>query len=251
MRHSIALITEPPRSEPGLDAAIGRALLDRVSSGLHPEALRLYVPGRIVAFGSRDTTHPSFRDAVAAAEAAGFRPERRLAGGRAAVFHEDTVAFAWAIPERHPRATIRERFDRIGEILVGALRSLGVDARIGEVPGEYCPGSWSINARSRRKLVGIGQRLVADAAHVGGVIVVDQPDLVNLALEPVYAALAYEWDPGATGSVAGETPVSIARVVEAVRMSFAGRFELVETRLDAETRARAEKIAPTFVPRAG
>ena len=39
-----------------------------------------------------------------------------------------------------------------------------VDARVGEVPGEYCPGSHSVNARGRVKVVGTAQRMVRRVA---------------------------------------------------------------------------------------
>ena len=91
----------------------------------------------------------------------GFEPVVRLAGGRAAAFHEGTLAFAWATPAERPVAGTRERFERLAGIVAAALRGLGVDARVGEIPGEYCPGAWSVNARGRTKLAGIGQRLIA------------------------------------------------------------------------------------------
>ena len=31
--------------------------------------------------------------------------------------------------------------------IASALRGLGVDAHVGAVPGEYCPGDHSVNAR--------------------------------------------------------------------------------------------------------
>jgi lipoate-protein ligase A len=244
----LVIITDPADPRPRADTAIARALLDRVGAGLHPAALRLYTPGRIVAFGSRDAAHPRYPQAVAAASAAGFRPEERLAGGKAAVFHEGTIAFAWAIPELRPRETISARFDLLAGILVDALTALGVDARPGEVPGEYCPGSSSINARGAKKLVGVGQRLTASAAHLGGVIVVDRADLVNAALDPVYSALGYDWDPGATGAIADEVAAAHDAVRASVVEAFSHRFDLTSAPLDGATRQLAEQILPTIGP---
>ena len=103
-----------------------------------------------------------------------------------------------------------------------ALRSLGVDARVGEVPGEYCPGAFSINARGREKVVGVGQRLIRGAAHVGGVIVVDGAGRVRDALMPVYDALDIDWDPATSGSVAREVgPIDLQTVRGAVVDRFA------------------------------
>ena len=60
-----------------------------------------------------------------------------------------------------------------------SFRRLGVDARVGEIPGEYCPGAYSVNARGVKKLMGVGQRLVPSAAHVGGVVVVNGANRVQ------------------------------------------------------------------------
>lgn len=189
---------------PAFDAAYSRALLDLVASGAAPETFRLYQPDDVLAFSSVDAASAGFAEAVAAARAAGFEPVLRLAGGRAAIFHRETLAFAWTIPAPESRDGIRTRFEAISEIVAAALRRLGVDARIGEVAGEYCPGEYSVNARGVRKLMGVGQRVIRGAAHVGGVLVVRDSARVRAALEPVYAAMQLAWDPATTGSVEDE-----------------------------------------------
>jgi lipoate-protein ligase A len=190
------------------DAAYSRALLELVATGAAPETFRLYQPDDVLAFSSVDAASAGFSKAVAAARAAGFEPALRLAGGRAAVFHRETLAFAWTIPAAESRDGIHARFEQISEIVAAALRRLGVDARIGEVPGEYCPGEYSVNARGARKLMGVGQRVIRGAAHVGGVIVVRDSDRVSKALGPVYDAMQLEWDPETAGSVEDELGVA-------------------------------------------
>lgn len=169
----------------------------------------------------------------------------RLAGGRAAVFHDGTLAFSWAIPDPSPREGIRARFDMVAEIFVEALRSVGVDARVGEVPGEYCPGEHSVNARGRVKLVGVGQRVVARAAHAGGVAVVSGSGRIREVLVPVYSALGLGWDPATAGSVEEEVPgVGWEEVVRAVIDRFAARFDLEEASLPGEVLDRARDLVP-------
>ena len=90
--------------EPGLDTALSKIILDRVSAGDMPATMRLYVPGREVAFGRRDAVTPQYPAAVAAAAEVGFAAVERLAGGRAAVFTEQTIAFALALPDDDPFA---------------------------------------------------------------------------------------------------------------------------------------------------
>ena len=99
-----------------------------------------------------------------------------------------------------------DRFRTIAGIVERALQRLGVDARVGEIPREYCPGDYSVNARGQTKLAGIGQRLIKGAWHIGGVIVVAEAERVRDVLIPVYEALGLDWDPATAGAVADEAP---------------------------------------------
>lgn len=231
------------------DTAVSRALLEGVAAGRLPECLRLYRPDDTLAFSVLDRTRPGFAGAVEAARERGFEPMLRLAGGRAAVFHATTLAFAWVMPCEDPRRGIGERFDTLSALVVEALRALGLDARVGPVPGEYCPGDHSVNARGRRKLMGVGQRLVRGAAHVGGVIVVGGSARVRDVLVPVYEALGFPFDPETAGSVEDEMgPISCEEVARALRESFARRFALEPGAVDAGTLARARELEPHHLP---
>ncbi len=241
----LQLIHDSFPDDPALDTAVSRALLERVAAGALPETLRLARPGRMVAFGKQDAVSPTYQEAVRAARDAGFEAVLRLAGGRAAVFHEGTIALAQAVPDPDPRPGVHERFERSAELVTAALRRLGVDARAGEVPGEYCPGGYSVNAGGRTKLAGLGQRLIAGGVHIGGVIVVDGADRIREALVPVYAALGLDWDPRTAGSVAEEAPgADMDEVFDALRAEYARRNELFDGGLDAETLAVARSLAP-------
>ena len=234
---------------PAFGTAVSEAIMQRVAAGELAPSLRLHRPARELAFSKHDRATPGFAAAVRAARAAGFEPVIRLAGGRAALFHEGTLAFAWATAVKRPAASTHERFEVIATVVAGALRRLGVDARVGEVPGEYCPGAWSVNARDRVKLAGIGQRLVAGGAHTGGVLVVTGSDLLRETLAPVYAALDLDWNRATAGSVADEVPgIGLADAEAAIVAELGERFELVEARLDAETLALAERLEADHLP---
>ena len=213
---------------PAFDTAVSRALLLAVGEGRSPGALRLYVPGEVVAFSLLDRVQPGFREAVGAARAQGFDAALRLAGGRAAVFTHQTLGFAWCVPDPEPRARIAARFDEIAGAVAGALRRLDVDARVGAVPGEYCPGDHSVSARGRVKLAGIGQRIVRGAAHVGGVIVLGGSARIRDVLVPVYEHMGFAWDPATVGSLEEEVgAVSTAALVEAL-LAELGRAHALE-----------------------
>lgn len=240
----IALYSESFPGRAAYDTAVSRALLHAAASGRAREALRLHVPADVVAFSVLDRARPGFREAVAAAEAAGWGAILRLAGGRAAVFHSETIAFAWCVPDPEPRGAIAARFDWIAGVVARALRSLGADARVGAVPGEYCPGDHSVNARGRVKLMGVGQRLVKGAAHVGGVIVVREAARVRDVLVPVYAAMGVDWDPTTAGAVEDELPgVTRDDVLAALRAELAREVTLSPARLEASWLADAEVLA--------
>ena len=231
--------------EPAFDTAVSRALLERVAAGAAPESLRLYRPDDVVAFSPLDATRPGFAQAVAAARASGFGAIRRLAGGAAAVFTPETLAFAWCIPAAEPRSGIRERFEVMAEITAAALQRLGVDARVGAVPGEYCPGDHSVSAGGRTKLMGVGQRIVRGAAHVGGVIVLGGSARVRRVLVPVYAALGLDLDPATVGSLEDEVAgVSREEVVAALLDEFGKRRSLEESEFDGPTLSLARTRAP-------
>ena len=222
--------------------------MKEVGAGRQPETLRLHHTGDIVAFGKHDTIMPGYSSAVAATIAHGFTPIERLAGGRAAVFHSGTLAFAWAIPADDPRSGVTSRFTEIATLLAGALRSLGVDAQIGEIPGEYCPGAYSIHAEHRVKLVGVGQRLVRGAAHVGGVISVSDGWRIRQVLEPVYRALDLEWLPSTAGAIDDFLPdIKVDDVRQAVIDAFSERFQLVETVMPGTIVQSGLNLAPLHV----
>ncbi|HEX9891967.1 MAG TPA: lipoate--protein ligase family protein [Actinomycetota bacterium] len=239
---TIRLLLDPHPDPPALDTAISRATLEGVARGSLPETLRLHRPGDVLAFGPRDRVAPGFADAVAAARAHGFSPVERLAGGRAAVFHGGTIALSWAMPANDLRGGIRERFEEVSALLAQAFTSLGVDARVGEVPGEYCPGEHSVNAGGRTKVAGVGQRIVAGAVHVGGVIVVEGSDRIRDVLVPVYRALEIPWRPETTGSLRGEVSgITWQAACEAIVSAFGGPFDLdgsPSTPAEVLTRAR-------------
>jgi octanoyl-[GcvH]:protein N-octanoyltransferase len=221
-----------------------------VAQGALPETLRLARPAAVVAFAKRDALSPGYAAALAAARARGFGAILRLAGGRAAVFHDGTLELAHAVPDPDPKPGIHERFEATATLIVRALRSLGADARVGEVPGEYCPGRWSVNAAGARKLAGIGQRVVARGSHTGAVIVVDGAERVRTALEAVYAALELEWDPGTVGAVEEELDAAAPwdAVRDAILAEYAERYELIPGELDPDTLALARRLAVEHRP---
>src|SRR5438270_12657493 len=106
----VQLVTHAFADRPAYDTAVSRAILERVARGELSDTVRLARPGAMVAFGKQDVSSAGYPAAAAAAREQGFDAVRRLAGGRAAVFHERTIAFAWARRNRDPWPGTHARF---------------------------------------------------------------------------------------------------------------------------------------------
>jgi len=227
--------------------ALSRVLLEQVAAGQRGPTVRLSRPGRVVAFGRRDAVADGYAEAVAAAARKGFPGMERISGGRAAAFTEGALSLTLTLPDASPAQRTNQRFVEWTGLVRDAFGDLGVDARVGPVPREYCPGEFSVNARGETKLAGVGQRMIRGAAHVGFVIVVAGASIVAEVLGPVYRAMGLEFDPATVGSLEGEEPgVTLEAVEGALLDRLGGVAELVPARLDPETAGKAEARAPDF-----
>src|SRR5688500_370804 len=141
-----------------LELAVAHALVRRAGAGELGEVLRIYRPSAPVAvFGRRDTRLPGFVAAAGAAAAAGFEPLVRATGGRAVAYTGNAIVVDHVAHEPDAMGAHDRRFELFGSLFAEAFGELGVDARVGAVPGEYCPGAHSVNARGSVKLVGTAQ----------------------------------------------------------------------------------------------
>lgn len=232
--------------EPLLDTAISHAMLRRVAAGSVGESLRLYTPDRAVLFSSLDARRPGYARALSLAEEAGIPSVIRLAGGQAALFLEQSIAFAWAIPDADARLHIRPRFENIAHWIKTALRRLGLDARIGTVDGEYCPGEFSVNIAGRVKVMGVGQRVINGGAHIGGVITVAETSLLRATLVPIYEALDLDFRPETAGGIADFDASLGPADLMAVMLEVLDEldYELEPQCFDASIRGEAELLLP-------
>ncbi|HRV59333.1 MAG: lipoate--protein ligase family protein [Solirubrobacterales bacterium] len=227
--------------------ALSRTLLEQVASGQRPATVRLSRPGRVVAFGRRDVVAPGYGKAVEAAAGRGFPGMERISGGRAAAFTEGALSFTLTVPDPRPAEGTEQRFAEWSGLVRDAFRDLGADARIGPVPGEYCPGEHSVNADDRIKLAGVGQRMVRGAAHIGFVILVSGSELVAETLEPVYAALDLEYNREAVGSLEDVIPgVSLEDAERALMKRLDDLARPEEVALDRHTLETAAARATQF-----
>lgn len=217
-RGPLAVLHDPSRGAEA-DLARGIELLRAAASGDLPPTLRLYRPYPTVAFGQRDARLPGFEAASEAARAAGFEPLVRKAGGRAAAYHRGCLIVDHIEPHDDAIAGSHARFGLLGELLAEALRRVGVDASVGEIPGEYCPGEFSVhgNGPSPVKLVGTAQRVVSGAWLFSSVVVVEDSAPIRAVLEKTYSALGLDWNPATAGAADDLVPgLTVDAVADAV-----------------------------------
>ena len=256
----LRVIDESFAGSADLGTGVSAALMRRVARGQLAPTVRLHRTGPILAFGRLDKLRPGYADAFRIAREHGYEPVERLAGGRAAVFHEGTISFSHATRAPGAYAGTRPRFEEMAGQIASALSALGADARVGEVEGEYCPGEFSVNARGAVKLAGIGQRVITGGAHVGGVVVLRGAGRIRDVLTPIYEALELDWIPETTGSLAAEIgeddetiPAGsrdplIERAITSLREILSSGYELADAELDEETRSLAAELRSDHAP---
>lgn len=196
-------------------------LVRSVGRGKEPAILRMYRPERNVAFGRRDQLTPQFEAARAAVQNLGFEPLVRPVGGHAAAYHEGCLVVDYFHPEADSKVGNLDRFSFFGELFVEALESLGVAAGVGELPGEYCPGEYSVfgvkDDGARIKLVGTAQRVVAGAWWFSSGIVVENPAPIIEVTEAAYDALELPLNPATIGAVTDVNPeITVEDVEDAI-----------------------------------
>lgn len=232
-----------------LDTATSHALLRRVARQELSETLRLYVPDDAVMFSMLDAHRSGFDRAREHADERGFPGVFRLAGGHAALFHSQCLAFAWAMPATQSHQGIRSRFELVSQWIQRGLVRAGVPAQVGQVPGEYCPGEYSVNALGKKKLMGVGQRVIRGAAHVGGVIVVREAERIRDVLTEVYTDLELDWEPDTAGAVEDTAPgITPEDVLQALLEELRGLRSVEPTDLDEQTRALGKELIAWHSP---
>jgi lipoate-protein ligase A len=238
----LRLLQDAHPGDPVLDLAITHALLREVAAGDVPATARIFHPAPTLAFGRLDATRPGFPAAAAAARDHGFTPLLRLAGGRAAAYDEASVLVELIAPGGPVVEGIEDRFAGAATLIVKALRAMRITAQVGELPGEYCPGRFSVHAGGV-KLAGVAQRVIRGASLVTATVAVGHGSQLRGVLVDVYTALGLDWDPATAGAVDDLAPVSAPAMAAALRAALAGRGPVEASALDPATLRRAQALS--------
>jgi len=210
----------PVGTDPEYDVTLGPRLLREGRAGAD-EFLRIYSPAPTAAFSRRDTLRPGYRRAAEAARRHGFAPVVRPQGGSLAAYHRGSVVLDHVHRAPDPSLATVGRFREFAARHAAVLTGLGVDARIGAVPGEYCPGEYSLNAGGRHKIVGSAQRVTRDGWLFSTVIQVAGTERLRAVLTDAYRELGYDFDPGSVGSI---EDTARAVTVEAVTAAMSAAY---------------------------
>lgn len=221
------LVPTPEHLDPVEVLSLARVLLDSVKDRSRPGALRVYRPAPTAAFGARDRFLPGFPEAVEAARTHGFTPVLRSLGGRIALYHPGSLVIDHIEPANDVLGGTQSRFREFGLAYTEVLRQTGADARLGEIPGEYCPGEYSINVAGRIKAVGTAQRVTNRGWLFSSSVVVEDGARIRAALTDIQAALGVEWNPETAGSIDEIHPgITVERVEESFLAHFGTEHEL-------------------------
>ena len=214
----------PPDGELARSVGLMREV---ASGGIETDGvIRFYAPRPTLALTRVESRLPGYAEACEVGAGRGYHPVLRPTGGRAVAYDESCLVIDIIRRERGP-ADQREYFERCGAALVVAMRRLGVDARLGGVPGEYCPGAYSINARGITKLMGTAQRAVRGARLLSAMLPLADVGTLVALLTQVNGLLTLPWDAATFGSLDQETRgVPCTAVEGAIAMAVVHQFEL-------------------------
>jgi len=166
--------------------------------------LDVRIPPPLVAFSRRDTHRPGYEAAAAQARSRGFAPVVRHVGGSFAPLHGGSLVLEHYGTSPDAARSSVARFVEHSGVLRDALRALGLDARVGELPGEYCPGEHSVNIAGRSKVAGVAQRVSGHAWVVSTVVQVCGAALLRDVTVECARLLGARLDPETIGDLASE-----------------------------------------------
>ncbi|GAB3854241.1 hypothetical protein ACFPIJ_61200 [Dactylosporangium cerinum] len=204
----VLLAGDPLPGGPADDVALGPLLLrDGLGGGFGEvrEMLRIHSPEPTAAFSRRDTLRPGYPAAAEAVRRLGFTPVVRPQGGSLATYHRGSVVIDHVCRTPDASSGTLARFRRFAALHAEVLTGLGVDARIGAVPGEYCPGEYSVNSGGVRKLVGSAQRVTRDGWLFSSIVQVTGAAVLRAPLTVAYGDLGYDFDPATVGTIEDTT----------------------------------------------
>jgi octanoyl-[GcvH]:protein N-octanoyltransferase len=236
------LLIDHHPDDPGLDMALTHAILQAIAAGRYTDAIRVYRPGASVAFGRLDARSPGFPSAAHAARQHGRTPIVRLAGGNAAAYDQNCLIVEIIRGVEQVIGDLDNRFQEMASLLSHATALAGVPLELGELPGEYCPGRYSLHLPGGPKVAGIAQRVIQRAALTTAVLVVRGGDELRATISAVYAALGLPVRPDVAGAMSDHHPgITTDSIKNSILASIGERLQVEPTSIAPDLRQAAER----------
>lgn len=225
------LIDGPNFHEPVNDIEVAPKLLRYSIEKSAGTFARIYRPQRTVALTSRDMSTNGYDSALIQTKKLGFTPVVRSQGGRAVAYHEESLVLEVLSHDPKPHDHINRRFEAIGELFVESFDLLGINAKLGQIPREFCPGKYSVISQNV-KLVGTAQRIARGGWLVGASVIVRNAAPVREVLNNVYRALELDMDPKTIGSLNEfDSSISVEELTTSLITTIKDHFEIIEIEL--------------------
>ena len=236
MEIAVAEHLENPEDGFGLQQAV----LEEVASGERGPTALMWTSSRYVGVTRPETRLPGFEKAIRAATDLGFPVLVRSSGGGAVAANEGSISFSLTFPVEDLRQGLYERYAEGVELIAAALRRTGVEAEVGAVEGEFCPGAHSVRSGGPWgvKHAGLAQRVTRRAARLEALILVSETGELVPLLQRFYDALDL---PFRSESV-GDLPADVPRVIEALWAEVRERYGGEERSLDKSLLEKARSL---------
>ncbi|HKH09653.1 MAG TPA: hypothetical protein VKA73_00785 [Rubrobacter sp.] len=219
------ILTAGPFENPEDGFGLQQAVLEEVASGERGPAALMWSSSPYVGATRPETRLEGFPGAARSAEESGFPVLVRNSGGGAVAANGGSLSFSLTVPVGDLRHGLFERYAGGVELVVSALRRVGVEAEGGEVEGEYCPGAHSVRSGGWRgvKHAGLAQRVTRRAARLEALVLVEDTGPVLEALERFYGGLGLPFRPSCVADLPARVPELADALSEEVRRRHGGR----------------------------
>ena len=217
----IAESLTPPEDGFGLQQAV----LEEVATGSRDATTLLWRSSRYVGATRPETRLPGFPEAARLAEECGFPVLIRNSGGGAVAANHGSISFSITFPVEDMRHGLYARYAEGAELIVEAMKKVGVAAEPGEVEGEFCPGAYSVRVGGPQgfKVAGLAQRVTRRAARIEALVLVSRTAEIRHVLARFYGTLGLSFRPGSVADLPGaDVPAVMEALAGAVAESYGG-----------------------------
>ncbi|MDQ3861109.1 MAG: lipoate--protein ligase family protein [Actinomycetota bacterium] len=228
-----------------------QVVLEEVAAETRGPTALLWTSSRYIGATHPETRLPGFDQATLLAKEAGFPVLIRNSGGGAVAANEGSISFSLTLPIEQLRHGLYERYTEGADLVISALRKLGVEAEPGEVEDEFCPGAYSVRTGgySGTKVAGLAQRVTRWAARMEALVLVTSTVEIRGVLELFYRALGLPFRPESVADLPGiEVPEAIGALAETLRESYGAREAEPGEEMLLRARALRERWRATSGP---